>query len=234
MRPLPKLINRFANVYLRYVCRLEYRCQKYLSFNERPVEYSFVFRQLAQCCPRAVLDVGTGSTALPQLMHHCGFLVTAIDNIKDFWPKGMVNRHFYVINDDITSTKLTGKFDMITCVSVLEHIREYDRAVASMVSLLRSGGHLVFSFPYNEKAYVQNVYHLNGSNAARNLPFEAHAFSRNELERWVRDHAAELIEQEYWRFFSGEYWSVGERLRFPEKVNKAESHQMTCVLLRKG
>jgi 2-polyprenyl-3-methyl-5-hydroxy-6-metoxy-1,4-benzoquinol methylase len=198
------------------------------------VEYSFVFRQLAQHCPRAILDVGTGSTALPQMMRHCGFLVTAIDNIKDFWPKGMFNRHFYVISDDITSTKLTAKFNMITCVSVLEHIREYDRAVAAMLSLLRPQGHLVLSFPYNEKTYVQNVYHLKGSNAPKNLPFGAHAFSRNELERWVRDPAAEIIEQEYWRFYSGEYWSVGERLSFPEKVNEEDSHQLTCMLLRKG
>jgi 2-polyprenyl-3-methyl-5-hydroxy-6-metoxy-1,4-benzoquinol methylase len=234
MSAVKKVIRRIGDVYIRYLCKREYTAQRYAAFNERAVEYRFVFQQLARYCPKEILDVGTGMTALPHLMANCGFVVTAIDNIKDFWPQGITNRHFYVINDDITSPKLQTAFDMITCVSVLEHIEKFDQAVRSMFSLLRPGGHLILTFPYNETCYAENVYMLEGSSAPRDFPFITQAFSRRELNQWIRNNNARLIDQEYWRYFTGEYWTVGARLPFPEQVQKDENHQITCILLKKG
>ncbi len=158
-----RMIRRFIDRYPQWICRREYNAQVFTGFNERPVEFGFVFRKLAEIYPRTVLDVGTGTTALPHLMRNCGFLVTATDNVRDYWPRGMVNRHYHVIDDDITDTHLSGVFDFITCVSVLEHIQRSDDAVGNMLSLLAEGGHLVLTFPYTEQSYVGNVYELPGS-----------------------------------------------------------------------
>jgi len=229
-KPIIVLGYKFLRLFLKY----KDRNIKPRGFNERAMEYQFVFRQLTKFCPQHLLDVGSGKTALPALISNCGFKVTAIDNIKDFWPKGMINHHFYIIDDDILSTKLQNKFDMITCISVLEHIKDHAKAMQSMFRLLDSGGHLVVSFPYNDTRYHPNVYDLQGSNAPKGLPYITQVFSRKELNAWIRDSNASILEQEYWNYFTGDYWSVGERLNLPVKVSVGEPHQISTVLLRKN
>jgi SAM-dependent methyltransferase len=229
-----RLIDRLGALYARDLCRREYLAQEFLGINERPVEYRFVFEQLTQAFPKTVLDVGTGRTALPQLLRTCGFLVTAIDNIRDYWPSGMVNRHYHVLDDDILAPKTGGPFDFITCVSTLEHIRDHTRAMRNMLSLLKPGGRLVVTFPYNEKNYVENVYALPGSIGADKYPFVTQVFSRRELEQWTRDGGARIAAQEYWRYFDGAYWTIGQRVVPPVRVDAGELHQISCVALVKG
>lgn len=81
--------------------------------------------------------------------------MTATDNIKNYWPFGMMNRHYYVINDDITKTKLTDRYDLIACISVLEHIQDADNAVKNKFVLLKDKGSLILTFPYNENGYIK-------------------------------------------------------------------------------
>ena len=66
----------------RLLKKLEYKKQTFFGFNERPLEYSFVFKYISKLCPTNILDVGTGITALPQLMRKCGPFVIAIDNSR--------------------------------------------------------------------------------------------------------------------------------------------------------
>jgi SAM-dependent methyltransferase len=222
-----------ANQVLRMFLKREYQEQRYIAFNERPVEYQFVFRAIARYCPIHLLDIGTGKSAFPSLVRQCGLIVTATDNILDFWPAGMCNRHYYILNDDIRTMKLNRSFDMITCISVLEHIRDSESAVRSMFHLLKPGGHLILTFPYNERRYIENVYDLKGSNAPAGLPYITQAFSRSQVQNWVDEHRAQLVEQEYWRYYSGPFWTVGERLTPPIQANASELHQLTLLLLRK-
>jgi 2-polyprenyl-3-methyl-5-hydroxy-6-metoxy-1,4-benzoquinol methylase len=228
-----RLIHRLGNLYAKEICRREYLAQEFLGINERPVEYRFVFEQLTRVFPKTVLDVGTGKTALPQLMRTCGFLVTAMDNVKDYWPHGMVNRHYHVLDDDILDPRVSGPFDVVTCVSTLEHIRDHDRAVRMMFSLLRPGGWLVLTFPYNENTYVENVYALPGSVGADKFAFITQVFSRREIDRWVRDNEATLVAQEFWRFFYGPFWTIGGRVVPPVRVEAADLHQISCITLVK-
>jgi len=227
------LIHKLANAYNKEVARREFMAQQFLGINERPVEYRFVFEQLTKAFPKSVLDVGTGKTALPQLMRTCGFMVTAMDNVKDYWPSGMVNRHFHVLDDDILAPKVRGPFDFMTCVSTLEHIREHAVAVRMMFSLLRSGGRLVLTFPYNEGTYVENVYALPGSIGADKYPFVTQAFSRRQVEEWTAASGAHVVAQEYWRYFDGPYWTIGKRVVPPLQVEPGELHQISCLALQK-
>jgi len=227
------LMKRMSLRYMRRLCASEYAGQTFAGFNERPIEFAFLFRQLAAFWPKTILDVGTGMTALPHLMRNCGFHVTAIDNIKDYWPAGMTNRHYHVINDDITQTALTGTFDVITCISVLEHIKEHREAMKSMYKLLNPGGCLILTCPYNENHYVPNVYKLPESSVRVDYQFVTQAFSRNELNIWLTDSPFDLRQQEYWQFFEGDYWTCGAKLAHPAQVEKATRHQLSCLCLVK-
>lgn len=233
MKIIKSTLHNFGRWYGSEVCRREYRSQEFYRINERPVELSFVFRHLSKACPRKVLDVGTGTTALPQLMRNCGFLVTAIDNVRDYWPSGMFNRHCHVINDDITDTRIDETFDFITCISVLEHIEAYDKAIANMFKLLKTNGCLALTFPYNEKRYVSNVYQLAGAGYGQDAPYICQAFSRNEIEKWLTLHNARMVDQEFWQFWEGEFWTLGDQITPPRQVTPADKHQFTCLLLQK-
>ena len=228
-----KLLNFMVT---QLICKLEFNRQSFIGFNERPVEFSFVFRWLKKLYPKNVLEVGTGTTALPHLMRNCGCLVTAIDNIKDYWPSGMSNRHYYVVNNDITASQINinDKFDLITCISVLEHIEKHDAAICNMFNLLNPNGHLILTFPYSENQYVKNVYELTGSNfSGKNIPYVCQSFSRNELSKWLQENDGEIVEQEYWQFWDGDFWRIGNKIIPPLRVSCEEKHQIACLLIQK-
>ena len=171
------LYKIIAKSYINRINKQEFLHPPFNAFNERPVEYRFVFEQISEFYPKKILDIGTGVTALPHLMANCGCIVSAIDNIKDYWSHGLFNRHYYIINDDIVNPKLKDNFDLITCISTLEHIENFDQAVKSMFGLLKKGGYLVLTFPYTENKFVDNVYVLPGS-SARQTCFKTHSYSR--------------------------------------------------------
>jgi hypothetical protein len=56
-------------------------------------------------------------------------------------------------------------------------------------------------------------------------------YSRANLERWFAPSA--IVKQEYWRVFSGEWWTFGETLRPAVEVGRDQLHQLTCLLVRK-
>ena len=234
IQQLKKLIKELLILPTIWTCKREYQLQTFERFNERPVEFGFVFKKIGEIYPRNVLDVGTGKSALPQLIRNCGCLVTSIDNIRDYWPTGMHNRHYYVIDDDITATALSDSFDLITCISVLEHIQKPDDAVRNMFSLLKPGGHLIITFPYTENSYVKNVYELPGSSYGQGATYITQSYSRNELKRWVEENHATIVDQEYWQLWQGDHWTVGNQIIPPKKVTAEDRHQLTCILLRKG
>ena len=217
----------------KLICKLEFKRQKFFGFNERPVEYGFVFKHLSKIYPDTVLDVGTGTTSLPHMIRSCGPLVTAVDNIKDYWPSGMSNRHYHILDKDITKGGIKGKYDLITCISVLEHIIDHDKAVQNMFDLLNDQGHLIITCPYTEKAYIDNVYKLNESNAyGKNIPFLCRSYSRENIDAWIKNRG-QLVAQEYWQFWSGTYWSTGTQIIPPVESNNKNNHQLTCILIKK-
>lgn len=226
-------VKSLLNRYLRWICRREFESQAFKRFNERPIEFGVVFRKLGEVYPRTVLDVGSGTTALPHLMRNCGCLVTATDNVRDYWPSGMLNRHYHVIDDNICDTRLSARFDLVTCVSVLEHIQDPDSAVRNMFRLLKPGGHLVLTCPYTERSYVPNVYELPNSSYGRGAPYITQSYSRLELARWLRENGGVVLDQEYWQFWEGDHWTVGNQIIPPKKVTANDAHQLTCLHIQK-
>jgi len=123
---------------------------------------------------------------------------------------------------------------MITCISVLEHIEDSDRAVRNMFSLLNDGGHLLLTCPYSEDDYVANVYTLPGSSYGQNAPYITQSYSRRELTRWVEENGASIVEQEFWQFWQGKHWTVGDQIIPPERVESTAKHQLSCIHLQKS
>ncbi len=228
---LNRVVHRLGRWYIQRIVKSEWESQNPKRLNERAVEYGFVFNCLAQLAPPAVLDVGTGKTALPSLLKSCGYHVTAVDNIRDYWPQGMFNRHFHVLDDDIADSKVRQRFDVVLCISVLEHVREYKLALATMASLTKPGGHMIITCPYSESIGSPNCYEEIDSYGKEN-PYICRQFTRMDFSEWLNSSGASIVKQERWRFFKSEFWSCGSQIQPPEKVLPEQPHQHTCMLIR--
>ncbi|HEU5399943.1 MAG TPA: hypothetical protein VFU86_01225, partial [Terriglobales bacterium] len=87
MNPVKSLARRAGNWYSQRLCGTEYSTQTFSHHNERSIEYRFALQSLATKRPKTVLDVGTGTTSWPHLLRNCGFVTTAIDNVRDYWDR---------------------------------------------------------------------------------------------------------------------------------------------------
>jgi hypothetical protein len=226
---LNRIVHRVGAAYVRRVTRSHAERQRFRRTNERPIEYSFVFSWLNRLQPKTVLDVGTGQSALPALIRTCGFVVTAIDNVRDYWPSGMINRHWEVEDRDVRSARPTAEYDVVLCISVLEHIRETLDAIRGLHAYTRPGGHVILTTPFGAKP-VPNVYAVDGSYGADN-PYPCRQHSPEDLAQWL-GCGFELVHDEYWRAFDSDTWSVGQLVR-PIAPSPTPAH-LGCFVLRKA
>lgn len=194
--------------------------------NERCVEYAFTFKNVHKYGVSKILDIGTGKSSFPHLLSFCGFKVTAIDT-------DVYNRHFRILKDDITDPKIKGQYQCITCISVLEHIKEHITAIFEMSNLLVPGGILILTVPYNKDFYHENIIKHPEANYNRVPKYITQNYSRNELAEWLKVGHFEITEEEYYKAFTGQYWRFGERIPLT-KTSADEPHQMICLVLKKA
>ena len=189
--------------YLAPLLWAEQRTQKG-PVNERVAEYGFALREL--CKPggiERVLDVGSGDKAWPALLSDCGYKVTAIDK------SATTNRHHLVSRMDITNPEwLAWDWDAITCISVLEHIEQFELAVQHMSWRLRDGGHLIVTFPCTDREYRRDVWY--GSR-----PYITQSFRLGQVLDWQRYYLLRLVRAKYYIGYQGEYWGEGGRVTPP-------------------
>lgn len=228
-------LNEFvANLLLKPVLYRDFIRPTFVGMSERPVEYAFAMSALSEAAPHSVLDVGPGKSSWPHLLSNCGFKTTAIDKVDDYWTGSFANRHFRVVRDDVTKPTISGPFDAITCLSVLEHIPDHTAAIRGMFSLLRPGGTLIMTFPYSEQQYCADVYRVPGAAYGTDFPFICQMYSRANVDSWIAESNATIVNQRYWEAFTGDLWAHGERLRPLREVDCASRHHLTGIVLRKS
>jgi 2-polyprenyl-3-methyl-5-hydroxy-6-metoxy-1,4-benzoquinol methylase len=236
LRPLRAIAHRLGRAYIDHLLNAESRAPELGRINERPIEYRFCFEAVNEYQPRLVLDVGTGQSALPSLLATCGPRVHALDNVRDYWPSGMHNRHYlvrdYDICDPAIGASIRERYNLITCISVIEHIVDHVRAVRGMMDLLAPGGRIVVTTPYNEVTFHENVYTISGSYGFGNTAYICRQSTRRELDSWLNCGLA-IEREEYWRLFDSTYWSVGNLVRPPEVADKSKG-QLGCFVFRRA
>jgi len=236
MNPIKSMVHRAGRWYIGRICATESNNQSFKFHNERPIEYGFALRELAASRPESVLDVGTGTTSWPHLLKNCGFMVTAIDNVRDYWPEGMVNRHWTVRDVDIIAPhELRERFEAVTCISTLEHIEDYTTAVRNMLALLEVGGQLILTCPYNHHEFSPNVYERPDALYGKEPSFAGvicRSYSGKQMEEWL-ELGATLEKRELWRLFSGPVWATGSRIPWEQADSENAPHQLGCFVLKK-
>jgi SAM-dependent methyltransferase len=141
----------------------------------RQLEYSFVLDELSQkAAPGArVLDVGCGATPLSHVLSRRGFDVSACDFDGHLMTEltgrnvaGYLGTQVSYSRQDATQLQFdSASFDIVTCVSVLEHIPapEDQKALGEMFRVLTSGGLLILTIdfaPHDPGAAGRASYNL--------------------------------------------------------------------------
>ena len=83
-----------------------------------------------------ILELGSGEGQICSLLHKLGFEIYGIDNDLtrvNFTKKN--NPKVTFIHDDIFKHKRLKKIDLILCLEVLEHVKDYNKAIHSIYKL---------------------------------------------------------------------------------------------------
>lgn len=118
----------------------------------RAVEYPLAARLLEARAGHTLLDVGAGRRAeFSQHAAQAGLRVTAIDLRDDIGAELPPGTGIEVVSADATQLPFADEtFDRIAAISTIEHIPDGDdRAMAELARVLKPGGRLVVSVPFN-------------------------------------------------------------------------------------
>ncbi len=151
-----------------------------------------------------VLDVGCGGGLLAEALVRQGAEVTAIDladrNI------GAATRHaqesglsvdYRVASVEEIATQEAGRYDIVTCLELLEHVPDPARTVAACARCLRPGGTAFFStINRTPKSFLLAI--LGAEYLLGLVPRGTHEYARlvrpHELARWCRESGLQLGE----------------------------------------
>ncbi len=166
-----------------------------------PLRLAYITDRVALAGKR-VLDVGCGGGILTESMAGLGALVTGIDMGEA--PLKVARLHQLEGNLDIDYQKITveqladsdaPRFDVITCLEMLEHVPSPDSVVKACSRLLNPGGHLFLStINRNPKSYLFAV--IGAEYILGLLPRGTHDYEKfikpAEISRWLRNADIDL------------------------------------------
>ena len=133
---------------------------------------------------RRVLDVGCGGGILAEAMAARGALVTGIDLAEK--PLAVARLHlmesglgvdYRLVSAEALAREEPGRFDVVTCMELLEHVPDPAATVGACGELVKAGGHVFFAtINRNLKAYLLAV--VGAEYVLRLLPRGTHDYAR--------------------------------------------------------
>ena len=146
---------------------------------------------------RNVVDVGCGGGLLTEAMATAGARVTGIDMADG--PLAVARLHQAQSGVDVEYLKRRaedlaaerpGRFDVVTCLEMLEHIPDPAAAITACRTLLKPGGSVFFStINRNPKSFLFAI--VGAEYVLRLLPRGTHEYRKfikpSELEGWARE-----------------------------------------------
>jgi 2-polyprenyl-6-hydroxyphenyl methylase / 3-demethylubiquinone-9 3-methyltransferase len=151
-----------------------------------------------------VLDVGCGGGLLAETLARAGAQVTAID----LAPSMVETARLHALDSGLTidyrvedAERLlntqAGKYDVVTCMEMLEHVPDPAASIAVLARLVRPGGDLfVSTINRNFKSFLLAI--VGAEYLARLVPRGTHEYERllkpSELARFARAAALDVVD----------------------------------------
>ena len=160
-----------------------------------PLRVNFIDTQ-SPVCERDILDVGCGGGILCEALSQRGARVTGIDMGEA--PLEVAKLHTIESGAKIDYRQITaealadeepGKYDIVTCLEMLEHVPDPASVVKACARLVKPGGDLYFAtINRNPKAYLFAI--IGAEQVLKLLPKGTHQYERfirpAELAGWIR------------------------------------------------
>ncbi len=154
-------------------------------------------RRYADLDGRKVLDIGCGGGILAEAMAAAGATVTGLDMAEK--PLAVARLHQIESGLDVDyqqgtaeelASKEAGRYDVVACLEMLEHVPEPSQVIASACQLVRPGGDVFFStINRTPKSFMFAI--VGAEYVLKMLPAGTHEYQKfirpSELESWARD-----------------------------------------------
>ena len=166
-----------------------------------PLRLDYV-RQRVQLAGARVLDVGCGGGILSESLAGEGADVTGIDMAEGPLTVARLHQVESGVDVDYRQTtaealadEMTGAYDAVTCLEMLEHVPVPATVIAACRDLVRPGGDVFFStINRNPKSFAFAI--IGAEYLLRLLPAGTHEYDKfirpSELEEWARHAGLEL------------------------------------------
>jgi 2-polyprenyl-6-hydroxyphenyl methylase / 3-demethylubiquinone-9 3-methyltransferase len=166
-----------------------------------PVRLCFITNHIS-LQDKHVLDVGCGGGILSEAMAKQNAIVTAIDASKEnisiasqHASDNKLNIDYQTTTAESFSKSNTAKFDLVTCMELLEHVPDPASVIQACATMVKPGGHVMFStINRNIKAYMLAV--LTGEYLLKLLPKGTHQYEKfirpSELLSWCNKYELQL------------------------------------------
>lgn len=166
-----------------------------------PLRVNYIDKQ-SPVCDRDILDVGCGGGILSEALYQRGARVTGIDMGEA--PLEVARLHTLESGAEIDYKQTTAealaaeepaKYDVVTCLEMLEHVPDPASVVEACARLVKPGGDLYFAtINRNPKAYLFAI--IGAEQILKLLPKGTHQYERfikpAELAGWIRNAGAKV------------------------------------------
>ena len=161
-----------------------------------PLRLEYIAERCGGFEGKDIVDIGCGGGILTEAMARAGARVIGIDLSEK--ALGVAKLHqlesgvaveYRLVSAETLAAEQPQRFDVVTCMELLEHVPEPASTVAACATLAKPGGLVVFStINRNAKAYLFAV--VGGEYLLRLLPRGTHDYAKfikpSELSRFAR------------------------------------------------
>ncbi len=167
-----------------------------------PLRVEFIQTRAQGLKDKVALDIGCGGGILAETLAKAGATVTAIDlseaslkTAKLHLLESKLNIDYQNISAEEFALQHAGKFDVISCLEMLEHVPNPASIIQACATLLKPDGDLFFStINRNPKSYLMAI--LGAEYVLNLVPKGTHDYAKfikpSELDTWARASGLEL------------------------------------------
>ena len=161
-----------------------------------PLRLGYI-NQRVQLSGKQALDIGCGGGILTESLARNGAFVTGIDMGTAPLQVARLHRHesdleidYQQMTAEAMAQQYPGKFDVVTCLEMLEHVPDPGSVISACRRLLKPNGHLFLStINRNPKAYLFAI--IGGEHLLKLLPPGTHDYQKfikpSELAKTLRE-----------------------------------------------